>query len=553
MMPEPTAHHPVTLSNLVSSLILALCWTLCPGLFSGDASWAAGPAGRGTPAAQDGPLRVLLLDYNLPIEHDVLISHLCVEPCRRSTGCPEELLEQGVVYYSPDVHVFRPPYLGRNARFVVDGPNFRHIDLLSMSGHHASGFSGDHGRGRFDTEALAKTLDGLEAEAHDFFTHPSLVLLQGCRTDVKAAFAGDPIAYVQHVMHETQVREDEFERLLAAIQQLGGVQEAYRDLFPNACMLGYGGTQAPGGRLEIFAQIHGWLRGLSGDPNAGMELGIGRMRGAALADLNRRVEKQCPNGWPCNLCHQAPEVYQPLASALKDFLFQERTRIHEFGFHRTPLSAQRLEQSFEANSYYHNSSWSCSTAVPGVAPRWPDPVNESAFAQLFLELLYLDFDTLSADRRRQLRSELIHRLGRIQVLPEDQAIIKDWLAQGDHQEWLDTFRRTSLLHLSTFRQRDFLTFLASARLDDSLRDTFSPDTPSILRENAAMGLGPDVPLDIWSLALEDPSPRVRQAAASRLDLRTPVQLLVTAAFHSDPEVQQAARPLLLRLATIRWR
>lgn len=518
------------------------------GLLLAAAAWADGAT------SSEQPLRVLLLDYNLPTEHDVLVSHLCVDPCRRDTGCPPSMIAQGVAFHSDEMWVFRPPYLGRNARFVVDAPSFRGIDLLSMSGHHASGFSGDHGRGRFDTEALALTLEGLEEEAHDFFTHPSLVLLQGCRTDVKSAFAGDPVAYVQHVMHETQVREDEFERLLAAIQQIGGVQEAYRDLFPNACLLGYGGSQAPGGRLEIFAQIHGWLRGLSADPGAGLDLGISRLRGdaKALADLNRRIEKQCPNGWPCNLCRQNPQVYGPLARALTSFLRAERQRIHELGLHRGPRNAQRLEASFEDHSYYLNSSWSCSTAEPGRAPKWPDRVNESRFAKLFLELLYLDFAELDAGSRRRLRSELIHRLGRIEIQPQDQASIQQWLAQGDHQAWLDTFRRTSLLHLSTFRQRDFLSFLASARLDQGLREVFGPGTPSILRENAALGLAPGVPLDIWQLAFSDPSPRVRQAAASRLDVRTPLPLLSAAASHDDPEVRLAVQRILADLARPRW-
>lgn len=497
------------------------------------------------------PLRVLLLDYNLPIENDVLVSHLCVEPCRRDGNCPQDLIDQGVVYFSQDLLVFRPPFLGRNARFVVDIPNFRGIDLLSFSGHHASGFSGDYARGRFDTEALASSLEGLETDAHTFFTHPSLVLLQGCRTDVKSAFVGDPVEYVQHVMHETSVREDEFERLLAAIQQIGGVQEAYRDLFPNACLLGYGGTQAPGGRLEIFAQIHSWLRGLTADPEAGLALGLNALRGnaQALKALNRRIEKQCPNGWPCNLCDQDAATYRPLVEALQVFLRQERQRVHHLGLHRTPASAQRLEQHFEESSYYLNTSWSCSSAVPGSAPQWPDPVNESPFAKLFLELLFLDFENLSSTSRRQLRSELIHRLGRIQILPEDQAAIRDWLNDETKQQWLETFRQASLLHLSTFRQRDFFTFLANASLDDTLIKVFALETPSILRENAASGLHPGVGAEVFELALDDPSPRVRRAAATRIGPNLPSELLRKVAEDPDLDVRQAAERALF-LATV---
>lgn len=500
--------------------------------------------------ADDGtaPLRALLLDYNLPIENDVLVSHLCVDPCRRGGECPASWVDQGVVYYSDDFQVFRPPFLGRNARFIVDIPSFRGIDLLSFAGHHASGFSGDYGRGRFDTEALAKTLAGLEEEAHAFFTHPSLVLLQGCRTDVKSAFVGDPLEYVRHVMHETSVREDEFERLLAAIQQIGGVQEAYRDLFPNACLLGYGGTQAPGGRLEIFAQIHSWLRGLTGDPEAGLDLRLDALRGdrQGLDALNRRIEKQCPNGWPCNLCRQDPATYGPLARALRDFLRRERKRLHDLKLHRTVPSARRLEQAFEESSYYLNTSWSCSAAVPGIEPKWPDPVNESPFAKLFLELLYVDFDELSADRRRRLRSELIHRLGRIRILPEDQAAIRAWLAEDDREEWLANFRRRSLLHLSTFRQRDFFSFLASAGLDEALGETFSGESPSILRENAALGLHPTVDPRLFEMALSDRSSRVRRAAAGRLAPTLPTELLQRAVNDDDPDVRLAAQQALYR-------
>jgi len=254
--------------------------------------------------SSEEPLRVLLLDYNEPMEHDVLQSHLCVDPCTRANGCPEELIRDGVDFFSDQYIVYRPRYLGRSARFVVDAFKNRRIDLLSFSGHHASGFTGDLGRGRFDTEKLADHLAGSPG-ATRFFTDPTMVLLQGCRTDVKSRFDGDPVEYVLHVIEETRVREDEFERLLAAVQQIGGVQQAYRDLFPNACLLGYRGTQAPGGRFEIYGQVNSLLRRLAEQPErigagpaeevrmpAKFDISETRRGHGGFSELNRLIQKE---------------------------------------------------------------------------------------------------------------------------------------------------------------------------------------------------------------------------------------------------------------------
>lgn len=500
--------------------------------------------------ARAEPLRVLLLDYNAPIEHDVLQSHLCVERCTRSRGCPEHLIQAGVDAWSRDFVVYRPPYLG-TASFIVDTYRGKKIDFLSFSGHHASGFSGDLGRGRFDTEALAETFaktKGMEP----FFTHPGLVMLQGCRTDVKSRFDGDPVEYVLHVIEETRVREDEFERLLAAVQQIGGVQEAYRPLFPNACIMGYRGVQTPGGLLEIYGQVNSWLRALAGvGRSTKFDLaGAYRSQGHAR-ELVRQIDSECPGGWPCNLCARDPATYQPLADALVRFLRVQRLRIHER--HR-PLSGREghdFETRFEGSSYYDNVRWSCEVSPPGTAPVWPDPVDESPFGRLFLQLLLLEPGGMQPAQRAQLRAELVHRLGTIDFAESDRAGVRDWLAEEMHWQRFQEFVHGPLLTLSTFRQRSFFAFLAAVDCGECLRPLLlDPSLPSLVRENAASQLRPAVGSDVYLLALADPEPRVRRATVEQLDLRLEARVFEKALRDEDGEVRGAAEARMERL--FRW-
>lgn len=491
---------------------------------------------------QAEPLRVLLLGYHDPIEHDVLLSHLCVVRCSEANGCPAELIRDGVDYFSDDFIVYRPQYLGQNARFVVDVYKHRNIDLLSFSGHHASGFSGEYGLGRFETERLGEDLADLEG-AERFFTRPTLVMLHGCRTDVKSRFAGDPLEYVLHVIHDTQVRENDFERLMAAVQQIGGVQEAYRDLFPNACILGYAGTQTPGGLLEIYGQVNGWLRGLAAVrgnvPPRKFDVRSAYRSRSNLADVHRRIEREC-RGWPCNLCASDSATYTPLKNALVGWLRDQQRRAHQ-DFHVLPDSSRRaLESSFERTSFYPNSSWSCSVKPPTTAPVWPDPVDESPFGRLFVQLLLLDFDKLPIDQQRQLRAELVHRLGRIAFAEIDQIELRAWLHGEPQWERFWSFVRGPLLDLSTFRQRDLFAFLASLECRDCFHRIFTGELPAILRENAASQLRPSLGEAVYGLALKDPHPRVRHHAAERISRSMDRDLLLAASHHADPEVRRLA-------------
>ena len=527
---SPTRSHPGWRPTLLA-VVLAI-----------SALPSSAQENRAGDSEADDPVRVLLLDYHAPDEHDVLLSHLCVEPCRRSNDCPDELVRDGVDYWSEDFRVYRPGYLGGGATFVVDIYRQRDIDLISFSGHHASGFTGETGRGRFHTEALAAQVGELPGAA-DFFTHPSMVMLQGCRTDVKSSFSGDPVEYVLHIIQETQVRDDQFGRLLAAVQQIGGVQEAYRDLFPNACLLGYAGTQAPGGRLEIFAQIHSLLRDLLPEGTAGGidDLGLGEARGDrdALDAINRRVDRQCPRGWPCNLCDHDPS-YRPLARNLAQLIRGERARIHQQRQGRSAADAERLEARLEDASYYANTRWSCSTATPGNEPVWPDPVDESPFGELFVRLLWMELEGFTPAQRRDLRLELLHRLAAIEFAPADAEGVRALLHQPIEWQRLIDFQDHDLLDLSTFRQQDFYGFLGAVGCGDCLATAFTGGRPSLLRENAARALRPELGPEVYALALADSHSRVRAVAAERLAPEIGPELLARALNDPDAKVREAA-------------
>jgi hypothetical protein len=484
--------------------------------------------------------RVLLLDYFADDEHDVLQSFLCVEPCTEAAGCPESLRRDGADFWSDDFVVFRPEVEGR-ARAIVERFDDKSIDLLSISGHHASGFSsGADGTARFDTERLGRDLAGVEG-VEPFFTRPSMVMLQGCRTDVESSFTGDPREYILHVIEETDVRRNEFDRLMAAVQQIGGVQQAYRSLFPNACILGYSGTQAPGGRFEIYFQVTGWLRALQTLQSKGVEgprrfdPTTARGSSAAFNALNRKVEAECPGGWPCNLCARDDAYYRPLARSLATELVAERRRLDRGG--RSARGAESLASALEGGSFYANTTWSCSSGAPVGRPDYPEPVDESPFARTFAELLLLPFGNLTESERARLHEELVHRLGSIELQPADQGELDAWLTANSSR--VEDFIQGPLRTYSTFRQRDFFRLLARAGCSPCFASVFEPESSPLLRQNAAASLLPILGSSPYEWALQDPDPRVRRAAAARVDATLDPALLDRARRDPDPSVREA--------------
>ena len=475
-------------------------------------------AGAAPALAAADRVRVLLLDYFADDEHDVLQSFLCVEPCTERAGCPEALRSQGVDYWSDDFVVFRPKVDG-DARSMIERFRDANVDLLSLSGHHASGFSGGPGAVRFDTERLGRDLADVAGVA-PFFTHPAMVMLQGCRTDVESSFTGDPREYIRHVIEETDVRRNEFDRLLAAVQQIGGVQQAYRSLFPNACILGYSGTQAPGGRFEIYSQVNGWLRALAVLQAAGVEPprrfdppAAGESK-SAFAALNRKVEAECARGLALQPVRARRGVLRPAGARSGRASCASSGSVLQSGG-RGSRGADRLESALESGSFYQNTTWSCSSGAPKSAPQYPNPVDESPFARTFAELVLLPFGTLSENERARLHEELVHRLGTIELREPDRAELDDWLTANSSR--VDAFVHGPLRTYSTFRQRDFFRLLARAGCSPCFASVFKPEAAALLRQNAAASLLPAVGSTPYRWALLDADPRVRRAAAERLD------------------------------------
>ena len=532
------------------SAILALSLSASVALVSPSSSLAQdGAPDSSTQTTTHDRLNVLLLDYHAPIEHDVLLSHLCVEPCTRTRKCPDELIRRGVDYWNDDFAVYRPQYLGRNARFVVDVYKNRDIDFLSISGHHASGFSGDYGRGSFNTEKLTSQLRGLPGR-DGFFVSPMVVLLQGCWTDVKSGFDGDPIEYVRHIIEDTTVRAGESSRLLAAVQQIAGNEEAYRDLFPNACILGYQGTQVPGGLLEIYGQVNGFLRGLANDgadaeslPEIAPKFSVieARKSNEAMDAMVKQVDQECsPVGWPCNLCSADSDYYSPLRDALVSFLGDEKKR-NETGRQRSPQGAQGLERNLEDSSLYSNSSWSCSAEPPGTLPIFPEPLDRGPYLEMFVDLLMVDFGEIDGEVRFRIESELIHMLGSVEA-PEDarERLLQRMESEAGRQ-WRQEIVAQTLPRLSTFRQRSFYEFLGEIGCVSCFEGLFQSSIPRATRENAAAALQPRLGRTLYEKALSDPSPRVRRLATSRIDLSLGEDLFVRMSRDENTKVQETAQ------------
>ncbi|MEM6793403.1 MAG: hypothetical protein AAF725_05445 [Acidobacteriota bacterium] len=534
-----TQHRAFSLKSLLSRALPAFSIVAALLLLPAD----------GALASTEGRLKVLLLDYHEPIEHDVLLSHLCVEPCTTSAGCPRELVAKGVDYFSDDLAVYRPRYLGQSARFVVQAYKDKEIDLLSISGHHASGFSGEFGRGSFHTTKLAGALRGLDGR-EGFFTSPGMVMLQGCWTDVKSGFEGDPIEYVRHIVEDTAVRDGQAGRLLAAIQQIAGEDEAYRDLFPNACILGYKGTQIPGGLAEIYGQTNNLFRAveelIEGESrDAKFSFAQARRSAETLDQLVRDIDRECGGrGWPCNLCSQDEDYYTPLAASVIRALAAERDRLSA-GRTRPKGEALALERQLEDNALYANVRWSCSTAPTSTAPRFPEPIDRGPHLELFMQLLMMDLGEIRGAERQRIESELVHLLGATDIVDE---ATRDRLRQTqirpEGTAWRRAFYERTLRGLSTFRQRDFYDFLSTIGCRPCFREVLTPETPRQLRENAASQLRPRLGPEIYRLALGDTSARVRRLAASRLAPGLPPELADLALGDADARVVAAAQKAL---------
>jgi hypothetical protein len=545
MTPSPRLLRPALLCSLILLAPLAAGEDLpapaAPAAAPAPAPKA--PARKSAPLPAIPALRVLLLDYNEPIEHDVLVSHLCVERCNAANRCPEEYVKDGVDYFSNDFVVYRPQYLGESANFLVEAYGARRIDLLSFSGHHSSGFSGYFDRGRFSTEKLRLELADV-ADWQPFFTSPSMVLLQGCWTDVKEGFDKDPIAYIRHVIEDTEVRPGESSRLIAAVNQIAAGKQAYRELFPNACLLGYAGSQVPGGLLEIYGQVNGALRGIAARQGIGLPADLFHFDGKSPEELEALlvpVDKECGgSGWPCNLCRKNAGQYQPLARSLASFLRQERKRL-DAGVARPEREAKSFERQLEVASHYHNASWSCSVAPPGTPPVLPPPIDRAPYAQLFLELLTSDqLGNIDLETRISLDAELVHFLGGLTLNEEQRESLRKNLTEEPGAGWLKNYLASKLQAISSSRQRDLFDFFAEISCADCFRALPQDPASWILRENAASRLRPELGGELLAAFFADPVARVRRAVVEKLDPARDGFLLERALEDPDEQVKQIA-------------
>lgn len=404
------------------------------------------------PASAAEPVQVLLLDYGAPAVNDALLGDLCVKPCRHATGCPDELIKNGVEAWSDDFVVYRPPYVGSSAAFVVRAFKDRGLDLISFAGE-----------GSFDPWGVEDEIAGIDG-AELFFTEPTLVLLNAME-GAPPELGGDPEAWLRGLADAGSITPSDVEPFVAALDLLAGTRQLYRVLFPNACLTGVHGSE----------EVAGLLSRLTGAGDDG----------------------ECP-----------------LARGLASFLRAGTRSVDD-------------------------EAVDCPEGAPASAPAFTNPSAAAPYARLFVELLWLDTGGLASEDRTLYCSELADRLGSTEVTGLPAIELRAWVHNPRHWEKLDAFVRGPLLQLSSFRQRDFFTFFASLRCGDCLELAMADDVPSILRENAAARLVPELGAEPYRRALRDPDPRVRHAAAARLKGADP-EVLREASEHEDPVVRRLA-------------
>ncbi|MEM8934404.1 MAG: hypothetical protein AAGE94_24635, partial [Acidobacteriota bacterium] len=275
-----------------------------------------------------------------------------------------------------------------------------------------------------------------------------------------------------------------------------------------------------------------------------------RRSDAAMASMVREVDAECkPTGWPCNLCRQDPETYEPLRDALAGFLRAERERLHHQGAARGSVDASQLETALEDASLYANVRWACSEVDPSTRPVYPEPIDRGPYMELLLDLLMLDFGQIEGDVRFRIESELAHLLGGTAVEPEMRSRLRARLTGPGGTAWRRHFVDDVLSQLSTFRQRDVFHFFAEIGCVPCLAEELDADgVPRVRRENIASQLRPRLGRALYERAFADPSARVRLLAASTLHPGLGADLIARAEADPDPRVRQATAE---RLAAVR--
>ncbi|MCH2535065.1 MAG: hypothetical protein MK008_11535 [Bdellovibrionales bacterium] len=371
-------------------------------------------------AQSDKPL-LAMLTYNATDEHDVLQSLLCLEPCR-GNDCTEEHQQLGEVLSNSFLNAVKPSELMQSDQ-TIEALNLLKPDFLSLSGHHSSGFSGSNGMFYFDQLSHSLPTEAIRSA----LSSPKVVLLNGCYTDVSTDFKQDPISYIEHVVTETDVREDTLSRFRSAISQISGFQKEYVNVFPQACIMGYEGRSIPGGIPQIYMQYSNYFRALYELMfNEKIESKYKILSGD-YKTVEGQIHQECPAGqWPCNLCDVDKSYYSKFSKALAEYLKLERKRVEQQISHRD-FWGDRFQQALQNNRFYKNTGWACNQQAEPKEPIIPRTLNRTKNAKLlFKTLFWLQESSLQASDKSSLAADAMHGIHFIKFTSEEEEELKEF-------------------------------------------------------------------------------------------------------------------------------
>ena len=474
-----------------------------------------------------GPrLKILMLTYNWPEEHNVLQSLLCLQPCTKKNKCPKEVLkyqkhaEIPEVFWNDQFIVVRPVDIGAPQDVVHKFKGF-YPNFISMSGHHSSGFSGERNAGDFQLESL--NVYSSQETLASVFGSASLVMLNGCNTEVKSDFVGDPVEYIRHIIQDTQVRGGDLTRLRAAISQISGIQKSYRHIFPNACIMGYSGTSVPGGIPQIYGQYTNALRAiykLTEKKELSPRLRL--LTGGTYAENEKKVFNECPRKqWPCNLCKKDPQYYSSLYLRLAKFLRSEKIRQSENRSY-TPTQVKELETLFNGNRFYKNSKWACSEVSPDTPPTLPNVDSLPRSGKLLIDLLLIqNSQNFTSQQLTEVRGEVLHQLAYIRFSDEELQELRTLIQQDDYKKKIMALRSLITNGSNDTAISDYFNISQKLLCTECLRGIDTPEgyTKASKREKIAFArsLEPSFGIDRYQLTINDSDDKIAAEAAKKIE------------------------------------
>ncbi len=293
--------------------------------------------------------------------------------------------------------------------------------------------------------------------------------------------------------------------------------------------MGYQGTSVPGGVPQIYSQYTNALRAIYNIVNnKELKPRLKLLTGNTYADNEITVFNECPSKmWPCNLCKKDKKYYSKLNESLSKYLKLERSR-QKKNITNNEGQVESLENIFNENRFYKNSSWACSGLSPDTLPFLPDKSMLPKSGKLLFSILFMPTSPQLSDYQNlELRVELLHQLSNLRFSLEELIDLKSYMNEKEtkgNMLKLKHFLTQNGSDNSLYERylRDYLNVSQKLECKECIENIDKAEVyklqDTVNRVAFAGSLEPDFGKYKYIMTLNDSSAEVNQAVATKLSI-----------------------------------